>query len=162
MRRTGIDLISLDRGSAAMTVKVHVGGELLADEVMSSPVQAVSDTSPIWDAWNIAVTKDIHHVAVVSGDHCVGVVTDRQLMDAWHHGPGVLRTTPIKHLLLGRTSCVLPDAPLRQAANLMSTEHVDAVPVVDETGRLLGLITAGDIVQAVAQHGITPAHRGSS
>jgi CBS domain-containing protein len=141
-----------------MTTTIRVRSELLARDAMSTPVASVTDTSPIWDAWNLAITRGIHHVVVVSGDHCAGVITDRQLMAAWHHGADILRTTPIKQLLLARTSCVLPDAPLRQAATLMSADHVDAVPVVDESGRLLGLITAGDIVHAVAQHGVTKAH----
>jgi CBS domain-containing protein len=36
----------------------------------------------------------------------------------------------------------------------MNHARVDAVPVVDTTGKLRGLVTAGDVVHAVSQHGL--------
>jgi CBS domain-containing protein len=36
----------------------------------------------------------------------------------------------------------------------MNIDRVDAVPVVDHDGTVLGLITAGDLVAAIARFGI--------
>jgi CBS domain-containing protein len=36
----------------------------------------------------------------------------------------------------------------------MNTNRVDAVPVVDESGKLLGLVTADDVVHAAATKGL--------
>lgn len=128
--------------------------EVNAADVMSTPVATVSDQGTVWDAWSVLISCRVGHVVVVSGSRCVAVLTDRDLVDAWQQGPSVLRRTPIRSLLRDRTSCVLPDASLSQVAELMNVERVDAVPVVDIHGELLGLITAGDIVHAVARYGL--------
>jgi CBS-domain-containing membrane protein len=50
--------------------------------------------------------------------------------------------------------CVLPGTDLQQVADLMMCDSVDAVPVVDDHGQVLGLVTAGDVVAAVAKYGV--------
>ena len=37
----------------------------------------------------------------------------------------------------------------------MNVNRVDAVPVVDPAGKALGIVTAGDVVAAVARYGVT-------
>jgi CBS domain-containing protein len=41
-------------------------------------------------------------------------------------------------------------APVRHAAELMVEELVDALPVVDDVGRVVGIVTWSDIVRLVA------------
>ena len=134
--------------------------ELVAREIMSTPVAAVTDEATVWEAWNVLIRDHIRHVVVVNGRHCIGVVTESDLVAAWNRGPAVLSTMPIRTLLLNRTACVLPDAPVRHVAAVMDAERVDAVPVVDEQGTVLGLITATDVIHAVASDGIIRGHHG--
>ena len=50
--------------------------------------------------------------------------------------------------------CVTPDTPLVEAAQLMKTENIGVVPVVESTGskRLVGVLTDRDIaIRAVAE-----------
>jgi acetoin utilization protein AcuB len=137
-----------------MTPTPQSAHEVTAAEVMTSPVVTVPDSGTIWDAWSVMVNCRVRHAVVASHGHCIGVVDDRELVQAWQQGPTALRSTPIRQLLHARTSCVLPEAPLRQVAVLMNAERVDVVPVVDASGKLLGLITAGDVVHAVARLGL--------
>lgn len=46
---------------------------------------------------------------------------------------------------------MLPQAPLSAAAAILKNDGVSAVPVIDDHGTLLGLVTAVDVVQAVAR-----------
>lgn len=128
--------------------------DLTAADAMTSPVVTVPDSGTIWDAWSVLINCRVRHAVVVSRERCVGVIDDRELVQAWQQGPSALRSTPIRALLHDRTSCVLPEAALSQVASLMNTERIDAVPVVDASGKLLGLITAGDVLHAVAQYGL--------
>jgi CBS-domain-containing membrane protein len=50
--------------------------------------------------------------------------------------------------------CVLPDTDLQQVADLMMCDSVDIVPVVDDHGRLVGVVTVTDLTAAVAHFGI--------
>jgi CBS domain-containing protein len=56
---------------------------------------------------------------------------------------------------------VLPDEPASAVAKVMTETHCDAVPVVTAAGDLLGLITATDLVAAVAC-GAVPARQSAS
>ncbi len=56
-----------------------------------------------------------------------------------------LITTPPVHLS--------PDASIHTAASVMLSYSVDAVGVLDPEGRLVGILTWGDIVAAVTQRG---------
>lgn len=42
---------------------------------------------------------------------------------------------------------VSPDTPVRSVAKILATNNISAVPVVDEYGRPLGLVSEGDLVK---------------
>lgn len=43
---------------------------------------------------------------------------------------------------------IAPDTPLPEAHNIMTTEEIRRLPVVDKTGSLVGIVTIGDIRSA--------------
>ncbi len=45
---------------------------------------------------------------------------------------------------------VSPDKPLREAAQLMHERKVHRLPVLDATGHVIGILTRGDIIRAMA------------
>ena len=45
---------------------------------------------------------------------------------------------------------VTKEATLREVATLMSRKDVNRLPVVDETGHLLGIIARGDVLRGIA------------
>ncbi len=103
------------------------------------------------------LTCRVRHAVVVRAGHCLGVIDDRALVEAWHERSSALRATPVSKLLRDHTCCVLPETPLQKAAAIMYRSGVDAVPVVEADGALIGLLTAGDVVHAVARHGLNGA-----
>lgn len=51
----------------------------------------------------------------------------------------------VKHLMSPNPIVVKPDATVPEIARLMTTHRIGSVPVVDETGALVGLITETDL-----------------
>lgn len=43
--------------------------------------------------------------------------------------------------------CIRPDAPVFDAARLLLSERISALPVVDEKSRLVGIVSEGDLVR---------------
>ena len=43
--------------------------------------------------------------------------------------------------------CIRPDEPILQAARLLLSERITALPVVDENERLVGIVSEGDLVR---------------
>jgi CBS domain-containing protein len=44
-----------------------------------------------------------------------------------------------------------PDAPVVQVVQTMADAHISGLPVVDPTGRVLGVVSATDVLQATAE-----------
>src|SRR5436305_561066 len=42
---------------------------------------------------------------------------------------------------------ILPDATIIEAANLMLRRHISGLPVVDATGKLVGIVSEGDFIR---------------
>lgn len=123
---------------------------LRARDVMSAPVLAVDVEATTRAAWSRLLESGRRHLVVCDGTRCVGVVDDRALFAQWPSGPYGVHTVPVRRLIRARTTCVLPDTSLRRVARVMVDDGVDAVPVTDEHGDLLGIVTGSDIAAAVA------------
>jgi CBS domain-containing protein len=125
--------------------------EVTAADVMSNAVVAVTVDHSLGAAWEAMRDRRVHHVAVLDEDGLVAVLDERTVAAHWPAGGP---ETP-HHLTVGGTArrgvrCVLPDAPVAEVARIMTSIGCDAVPVATRSGVLLGLVTATDVVAAVA------------
>ncbi|WP_183940367.1 CBS domain-containing protein [Rhizobium paranaense] len=53
----------------------------------------------------------------------------------------------VRDVMKARIIKVSPDNSVKQAAELMLANHISGVPVIDDEGRLVGLITEGDLLR---------------
>ncbi len=131
---------------------VHALGPVLS--LMSQPVLTVDVGETLWDAWQLMFVSGLHHLAVVREGRCTGVLSDRTL----------LADLPLTAEHLGRRRvqevvsrvgppALAPETDAVHAATLMTQYGVEAIPVVDEVGRLMGLVSLADVVAAVARAG---------
>jgi CBS domain-containing protein len=58
----------------------------------------------------------------------------------------------VSEVMSEEVNTVSPDTTVRQAATMMAECEVNRLPVTDEDGRLVGIVTRGDIVRAIAEH----------
>jgi magnesium transporter len=88
-------------------------------------------------------TETVYYLFVVDRDiHLVGVVSLRQLVVAPPH-------THVEEIMALDVIHVRADADQEEAARLMSRYDLLALPVVDDEGHLLGLITHDDLVEVL-------------
>ena len=127
---------------------------LTAKDPMSSPAVVVSPSTTVWDAWQRMTNSGLRHLVVCLEGRVAGVIDDRAVFAQWPMGPLALRRTRIADLMRRRVSCLLPGADARQVANVMILDAVDAVPIVDANGFVLGVVTSSDLVVAAATHGL--------
>jgi CBS domain-containing protein len=50
-------------------------------------------------------------------------------------------------IMTRKVTTVKADTPILEAANLMLQQHVSGLPVIDETGKLIGIISEGDFIR---------------
>ena len=112
----------------------------------------------VGDAWRLMRARKIRHVPVLDDKRrLVGIVTDRDLRQAvlepWAEervgdAANVLSGTPVERVMTWGVVTVAPDAEIRQAAHIMREQRIGALPVV-RAGRVVGMLTATDLVRAV-------------
>lgn len=124
---------------------------LTAQDVMTSTFVSVAPGDSPFTAYDVITKNNVHHLPVVDdAGRCVTILDSvtaiaRASETLLHSNARLLELQG-----LGRPVCVLPETPLRRVASEMTTTRNDVCGVVDRHGRMLGLITARDIVAAVA------------
>jgi CBS-domain-containing membrane protein len=126
--------------------------EVTAAELMSSPVVAVTADHSVAAAWEAMRERGVHHLVVLDQLGLAAVLDDRTLAAHWPAGgPEAPHAAKVGELVARGVRSVLPDQPASVVARTMTEGHCDAVPVVTPAGILVGLVTAIDLVTAVAR-----------
>jgi CBS-domain-containing membrane protein len=134
------------------------GSEVSAERLMSTPVVAVTTEHSLAAAWEAMRERRVHHLAVLDEHHLVAVLDDRTVAARWPAGgPDLAHSVKVGDVVSRGAWSVLPDEPASAVARVMTEAHCDAVPVVTAAGVLLGLVTATDLVAAVARGAVPVA-----
>lgn len=128
-----------------------------AADVMSAPVITVSIHESLWAAWTVLYQSGHRHLVVVDGHQCVGVIDDRRIVLEWPLGALRSSELTIGEVLRRGTVTVCTTTPVGLVACVMLEDGTDAVPVVDEDGRLAGLVTGSDLLALMAYGQPRPA-----
>ena len=110
--------------------------------------------------------RGIRRLPVVDGDHLVGIVTDRDVREAWasdantltvHELHYLLETVPVRDVMTTPVITVTPDTPIEDAVAVMKDKKIGGLPVLRDN-HLVGILTETDVLRAfsrVLQHGNT-------
>jgi acetoin utilization protein AcuB len=123
------------------------------------PITIEADT-PFLEARLILKDKRIRHLPVVQQGKLIGVVTDRDLKEAAPSGATTLDVYEMNYLLLKmkvrdlikrEPITIRPFNSVEKAALLMHDNKIGCLPVVDEGGLLVGLITETDLLEVMVE-----------
>jgi hypothetical protein len=62
-------------------------------------------------------------------------------------------TRPLASFVKHETPCLAPDASFEEVARLMADYNLTAIPVADEHGQMLGVVTVDDVLEAMLPRG---------
>lgn len=129
-----------------------------ARQIMTSPVVTLSLENSLEDAWKLIRNRRFRHVPVLSNEkRIVGIISDRDLL---REAAGVGIDTPnttekrrerktITHFIKTKVLTASPETEIREIARTMFEERIGSMPVVDESGDLVGIITRSDILRTI-------------
>lgn len=121
-------------------------------EIMSRPVLTVEVGESLWDAWQLLFVSGLRHLVVLDPDGtCLGVLSDRNILAEVPATREHLSTLRISDVLaqVPLVSVTPSDSPVT-ATRVMTGHTTEALPVLDPSGRLAGIVTEADIVRWVA------------
>ncbi len=135
-----------------------LSSKTVAEAMTRNPISVAPD-DPVYRAWQTMLSKRIAALPVVnSKGRLVGVVAEYDLLKAGYARP---RLEARKHVAKGpRVSTVMstpavalrPSDPLLEAASVIVRRGIGRVYVVDEEGRLVGVVDREDIVKTLLPH----------
>jgi acetoin utilization protein AcuB len=115
---------------------------LVANRMTREPITVRPDDTLIHASHQMK-SGGFRRLPVVSDGKLVGIITDRDLREHRAH----LEDTKVYSVMTGEVVTVSPETPVEEAAHVLLERQIGGVPVVSE-GRLVGVITATDILQA--------------
>jgi CBS domain-containing protein len=150
--------------------------ELKVREIMTTDVITVRPETTVGELADILAQNKISGVPVVDGQgRVLGMVSEADiiLQDADLHFPYYIQFlesviylqsvhkfeerfrkafgTKVSEVMSDEVVAVSPDTTVREVATLMADRDVNRLPVT-ESEKLVGIVTRGDIVRAIAEH----------
>jgi CBS domain-containing protein len=122
----------------------------LRDLIRSDVVTAESNVS-VTDLATTMEAENVGSVVIVEGEEPTGIVTDRDLalrVLAGGRDPDELTASDV---MTDGLLTVDPDAGFYEATELMAENAIRRLPVTDEDGTLVGIITADDLAELLAE-----------
>jgi acetoin utilization protein AcuB len=129
-------------------------------EIAHTVLVTVTMDHTVGRARDIMQKKKIRHLLVMDGSELVGVITDRDVRTHLSFRIG----TPIENVEDGKTLetkihqvmtreliTVSPDAPIGEAAFLLLKHKIGCLPVIDEDGSTVGIVTDADFLGYLAR-----------
>jgi CBS domain-containing protein len=117
------------------------------EELMCTELICARRSDTFATAYQTMVRAGIHQLPVVDEEHrFVGVLSSREVMEP----PTRPRAhSPVERYVLRSEATVLADTDALTATDLMLENGLDALPVVDRSWKLLGVITETDLLRAL-------------
>lgn len=119
------------------------------DDVVAEDVVTVERDTPVRTAVAKMNDQEVGSVVVVEDGQPTGIVTDRTIALALEEAPN-LADRPAAELVGGDTITVDADTTIFEALQLMRDEGIRRLPVVDDDGRLQGIVTLDDALVLLA------------
>jgi acetoin utilization protein AcuB len=126
---------------------------------MTRELITISPNTSLAEAHKLMMEKHIRRLPVIHDGRLVGIVTlgdvrgaepaHASSLNIWETNH-VLAKLKVLEFMTQRPVTILENARIREAARIMLEKKFSGLPVVDEAGHLVGIITESDIFRLVA------------
>lgn len=121
---------------------------LTAGQIMTSPVITVTPDAGLVELEELLRTNGFRHLPVVDRDRkLVGILSDRDVLKSRSRGENAQAGS----IMSTRVWSASLETPFPEAARLLLSRHISALPVLDTRNSLCGILTTSDILRAIVQ-----------
>lgn len=118
--------------------------------ILSAKGAFVATIRPDATVAELALSLTQHKVGalVVSADGRTidGIASERDVVRAMEAGPSALEQ-PVSSIMTARVFTARPEAHVDELMHVMTEQRVRHIPVTDDAGLLIGIVSIGDIVK---------------
>ncbi len=117
-------------------------------EVKGRGVWSIGPDASVFDALKIMADKDVGALVVLDGGNLVGIISERDYARKIVLLGRASPTTQVKEIMTSRIACVDPERNVDECMALVTEKRIRHLPVL-ENGKLVGLISIGDLVKSI-------------
>jgi CBS domain-containing protein len=110
-----------------------------------SQVWSISPEATVFDAIHLMADKNIGALLVTQDENLLGILTERDYTRKVALKGKSSKQTAVKEILSGQVIHVTPENTVEDCMRLMTDHRVRHLPVL-EAGRILGVVSIGDLV----------------
>jgi CBS domain-containing protein len=115
-----------------------------------SQVWSIDVEEPVLEAIQMMADKHVGALPVTRGGELVGVISERDYARKVILLGRSSAETPVWQIMSAPVVTVSPADDVRQCMQVMTSKRIRHLPVVED-GRMVGMISIGDLVQAVIE-----------
>lgn len=127
-------------------------------DVMTSKVISIQPRDTMDKVDQIFETNAIHHIPVVEEDQVVGMISKSDYYQILHgftlfkapvsktYNEAVLRSLLVREVMTKQVACLGAEDSLAKAADYFRENLFHAIPIVDKSGKLIGILSTYDLL----------------
>lgn len=117
-----------------------------AMDIMTTKVISIRETASVREALRTLDELDVRHLPVVDDRReLVGMLSDRDLMQLRRSHDAM--QGPVSDVMSADVLSVSPGTDVTEIIEIMSENHIGAVPVVDRDSHLAGIVSYVDVLR---------------
>jgi CBS domain-containing protein len=113
-------------------------------------VWSIEPEEPVLEAIQLMADKHIGALPVMRGDELIGIISERDYARKVILLGRSSSDTPVWQIMSSPVTTVSPDEAVHRCMELMTEQRIRHLPVV-EKGKMIGIISIGDLVKAVIE-----------
>ncbi|UCV02967.1 CBS domain-containing protein [Azonexus sp. IMCC34842] len=119
--------------------------QMLADK--HRPLAVVAPSDSVFHALNIMAQHDVGALLVLEGEQLVGIFSERDYARKIILQGKTSKETLVRDIMSERVAYVTPGTTLDECMALMTEKRFRHLPVLNEDGSVVGIISIGDLVK---------------
>lgn len=116
--------------------------------IKGQEIWSVSPDTPVYDALKLMAEKNVGALLVLEGDKLAGILSERDYARKVILKGKASKNTPAREIMSENVVCVTPKQSVAECMALMTDKHFRHLPVIED-GKLVGVISIGDVVKAI-------------
>ncbi len=124
---------------------------MLVKEYMTAKPIALNPDEDVTKAFNTLLENRVRQAPVVDNGELVGMVSDRDLRMAMVQNLKMNKLT-VGFIMTKDPVTVTEDCKMTDASKILGVGKFNAIPVIEETGKLKGIISTTDIIKCFLEN----------
>ena len=111
-------------------------------------IYSIDPEATVLEALRLLEEKNVGALLVMNGELLVGIFSERDYARRMILQGRTSRETPVREVMTSKVFVITPDTTAGECMMHMTDRHIRHLPVV-EGGRVVGVISIGDVVRSV-------------